>query len=106
MEEIQDPVQFFRFIERTDVQGCLVDFYAKWCGPCMKLAPILEQMREEYPLIAFAKVDCDESEMSDIVAANKIESLPTIGFYRNGKYFSRVAGFDPDSVRSVLDTMV
>lgn len=56
----------------------IIDFYADWCGPCRMVAPILEELSKEYPGIDFYKVNTEEE--SEIAAAFKIRSIPTILF--------------------------
>jgi len=58
---------------------CIVDFYADWCGPCKALAPVLEQLSEEYDgKIHIFKVDTEaEQELS---AAFAIRSIPSMLF--------------------------
>lgn len=56
---------------------CLVDFYATWCGPCKALAPILEELAEEYDgKIQIYKVDVDQEE--ELAAAFNVRSIPTL----------------------------
>nr|AIF26837.1 hypothetical protein [uncultured bacterium fosmid pJB102C1] len=58
---------------------CVIDFYATWCGPCKRLAPIMEELAEEYcEEVIFYKVDTDkERELARIFG---ISSIPSILF--------------------------
>lgn len=57
----------------------LVDFYATWCGPCKAIAPILDELQEEYKdKIDFYKVDSDIE--NELAAAFNIRSIPTLIF--------------------------
>lgn len=57
----------------------IVDFYATWCGPCRALAPILEELTEEYAgEVDFYKVDIDREE--ELAAAFGVRSVPTLLF--------------------------
>ncbi len=56
----------------------IIDFYADWCGPCKMVAPILEELSEEYPDITIYKVDTEvEQELSSVFG---IRSIPSILF--------------------------
>ena len=60
-------------------EPCIVDFYATWCGPCKRIAPVLEELSKEYKgKIKIYKVDVDQEK--DLAAAFGIESIPTIYF--------------------------
>ena len=60
-------------------EPCIVDFYASWCGPCKRIAPVLEDLSAEYKgKIKIYKVDIDQEK--DLAAAFGIESIPTIYF--------------------------
>jgi thioredoxin 1 len=54
----------------------LKDFYADWCGPCKTQDPILDELEEEYPDVAFEKVNVDEEQ--DVANEYQVRSLPTL----------------------------
>lgn len=83
------------FEEVVNTSGLvLVDFWATWCGPCRMVAPILEQLSEEYAgKLKIVKVNADEeSELLDRFA---ISSIPTILVYNNGEVVRTIVGAKP-----------
>lgn len=64
---------------------CIVDFYASWCGPCKRLAPILEELQQEYKgKIIIYKVNTETER--ELAGAFGIQSIPTLLFCpKNGK---------------------
>ena len=61
----------------------VIDFWATWCGPCMALAPVVESLATEFEGRAIiGKYNVDEE--SEFGAENRIRSIPTILFYKNG----------------------
>ena len=72
----------------------LVDFWAPWCGPCRMVAPIIEQLAEEYDgKIAFAKVNTDENPNTPSKLG--IRGIPTLIVYVDGEEADRMVGFAP-----------
>ena len=70
----------------------IVDFWADWCGPCLKVAPILEEIANEYN-VKIAKVHVDEQQ---ILAANyDISTIPTLMVFENGIPVKTVVGAQP-----------
>ena len=63
---------------------CVLDFSATWCGPCKRLAPIIDELAEEYSGKAYiGKIDIEECpELTDKFG---IMSVPTILFFKNGE---------------------
>lgn len=71
----------------------IIDFTAKWCGPCQKIAPFFEELsnKEDYlTKCSFYKVDVDEYQ--DISEYCGINSMPTFQFYFNGKKVDELIG--------------
>ena len=70
----------------------LVDFYADWCSPCMALAPILEEIAEEYAgKVKVCKVNVDkEMELS---RKFRVMSIPLLILFRNGEITQRLLGY-------------
>jgi len=60
----------------------LVDFWAEWCGPCKRFAPVFEQASEANLDIVFGKVDTEAEQA--LAAAAKIMSIPTLFAFRDG----------------------
>lgn len=73
----------------------LVDFWASWCGPCLRFAPVYDEVSAEHPDIAFAKVDT-EAERT-LAASASISSIPTLMAFRDGILVFRQAGALPAS---------
>ncbi|MFC1916734.1 thioredoxin [Chloroflexota bacterium] len=72
----------------------LVDFWAAWCGPCRMVAPIVEELAEEYEgRISFAKLDVDQNPKT--AASYSVMSIPTLLIFKNGEPVSNIVGFRP-----------
>jgi len=72
----------------------IIDFWAEWCGPCMIIAPIIEELAKEYAgKIVFGKINVDENQ--EIAAKFLIMSIPTLIFFKNGREVNRIIGLIP-----------
>ena len=69
----------------------VLDFSAAWCGPCKQLAPIIDELSEEYAgRIAVGK--CDIEEADDLTMEYGIRNVPTVLFITDGKVVDRFVG--------------
>jgi thioredoxin 1 len=101
MDEITDAT-FADEVIASEVP-VLVDFWAEWCPPCHRLAPVLEELATEYEGRArVVKLDADANPQT--VARYGILSMPTLTVYRAGEVVSQVIGAQPKAkLRAQLD---
>ncbi len=84
----------------------LVDFYAEWCPPCVKLEPILENIAEEYEgKVKVCKFNVDNNE--DIANEYYIQILPTIFLFKDGEVVGGIEGLaNKESIRRIIDSVL
>ena len=72
----------------------LVDFWAPWCGPCRMVAPVVEELSEDYDgKVKFVKLNTDENPM--IAGKYGIRSIPTLLIFKGGEQVGQIVGFRP-----------
>jgi thioredoxin 1 len=73
----------------------MVDFWATWCGPCRIVAPVVEQLADEYGErgLRVGKLDVDENPQT--AARYGVRSIPTILFFKDGQLVDRLVGAMP-----------
>lgn len=83
----------------------LIDFYASWCGPCKMLAPVLEEISQEYEgKVDIYKVDVDKEER--LAAFFDIRSIPTlISFTLNGEPKRSMGAKSKEQLRELLNSI-
>jgi thioredoxin 1 len=99
LTSIQDLVVF---INGRDI--VVLDFYAKWCGPCMRMAPEFDALAGSRPDIVFAKVDVEEAD-EDLCKRFYVSALPTFVFMRRGQIAGRVEGADMSAIKSHIEKL-
>jgi len=72
----------------------LVDFWAPWCGPCRMVAPVVEELAEEYDgKVKFLKLNTDDE--INTAAKYGIRSIPTLLMFKGGEAVDQIIGFRP-----------
>ena len=80
----------------------VVDFWASWCGPCMMLAPVMEELDGELPQIKFCKVNVDDER--DLAMEFQIDSIPTLLCVKAGHVVKRLVGYR-DALKKELEAL-
>ena len=72
----------------------MVDFWAAWCGPCRMVAPVIEQLADEYDgRLKVGKLDVDANQKT--ASRFNIRSIPSILFFKDGQHVDTVVGAVP-----------
>ena len=81
----------------------LVDFWATWCKPCLAIAPIVDELAEEYDgRITVARMDVDQNPKA--TSRYSIRSIPTLLIFKNGAPASHIVGLRPkEELKQSLD---
>lgn len=85
----------------------VVDFWATWCGPCMKLAPVIDELAEKYAdQVVIGKYNVEDE--TDFATENRIMSIPTILFFKNGEQVRelRLAGATREQLEANIEKLI
>ncbi|MER3424109.1 MAG: thioredoxin [Nitrospiraceae bacterium] len=84
----------------------MVDFWAVWCGPCQMVAPIVDELANEYAgKLRVYKLNTDENP--EIAGRYQVMSIPTILFFKNGQPVEKLIGARPKrQFKEVIDSLL
>ena len=84
----------------------VIDFWATWCGPCRMVAPIIDELAEEYDgKVLIGKCDVDAND--DVVAQYMVRNIPTIVFLKDGKQVDKHVGAGTkEQIKAKIDALL
>ena len=104
VEEAENDDDFKEKFRAHGGRLVLMDFHAKWCGPCKTIAPKINQLAAQYPEVYFIKIDVDECR--ETAGHYKVTAMPTFIFMKNSKTLATIKGANPLVLENKLDELL
>ncbi|ODQ65205.1 thioredoxin-like protein [Nadsonia fulvescens var. elongata DSM 6958] len=106
IQTISSLEEFTRSI--TSQKHVVIDFYAEWCGPCKAIAPLLQQLEDQYARqgVAFIKINVDTEATRTIVQSFEVTAMPTFVFLTNQQEVKRVKGANTSELKAAVAQLV
>ena len=101
VKEIESREQLDKIVKGNGL--VFVDFYASWCGPCMKIAPEIERLSDIYSHVLFYKVDV--GELDDVGTTYSIRAMPTFTLFKDGREMKRIIGGGVTALKKVQEAL-
>ena len=94
-----------QYLEYISSDRVVIDFNAKWCGPCRMLSPVLEEIAEEDADLVIMKIDTDL--LPDLAMEYKVSAIPALFFLKKGEVVGNNLGFlpKPQLVKLIKDKL-
>ncbi len=94
---------FQTIVEANEI--VILDFWAEWCGPCKRFAPIFEKVAEKYPNVVFGKIDTEAEQ--ELAAHFRIQSIPTIMVVKESQIiFSQPGALNEEILEKVVEKAI
>ena len=71
----------------------VIDLWATWCGPCLMLAPVIDEIEKEMPDVKFCKINVDDER--ELAMEFKVQSIPTVAVVKNNTFLDMSVGLVP-----------
>ncbi len=94
---------FQTIVEANEI--VILDFWAEWCGPCKRFAPIFEKVAEKHPNVVFGKIDTEAEQ--ELAAHFRIQSIPTIMVIKESQIiFSQPGALNEEILEKVVEKAI
>eukprot|EP00850_Spirogloea_muscicola_P013389 SM000090S24351 [mRNA] locus=s90:467746:469512:+ [translate_table: standard] len=103
--QVKTDSEFAAALEAAKDKLAVVDFTAKWCGPCRTIAPAFELLSNELDHVTFVKADIDEEGLQKTVAEAGISAVPTFHFYKTSTKIGEFSGADVKKLKDMVTVL-
>ena len=93
MEVLHLNKESFAKLTAQNEKAVLIDFWASWCGPCMKLTPELEALAADHDDLIVGKINIEEPANTELAVSLGVNSIPALFFYSNGQLEKQLVGY-------------
>lgn len=101
MKELNDG----NFVNETSNGVSFIDFWAPWCGPCVRMSPTIEYLANDNPNLVVAKVNVDDNPETS--KSFHVRNIPTMVFLKEGKEVKRLVGYQSiQDMQKVIDELM
>ena len=96
---IETTDHFYKIMLESNKKLLIIDFYATWCGPCKKIAPLLKEWQTKMePKIKIVKINVENDALAKIITEYGIRAMPTFVFFKNMKPVATIKGANPTNL--------
>lgn len=101
LKELKTREEFNKALKDAGEKLVVVDFFASWCTPCVRIVPYVRELAETYTNAVFYKVNVDENtETSEYYG---IKAMPTFILYKSGFKIERLQGADQEGLKALIE---
>lgn len=105
VQEILSSEKFIEIVESKDLHDkvIVIDFYASWCNPCIKLGDYLNKLVIKSENLVFFKINVDNEKCSHVIDKFDISSIPRILMIKNSTVIEDITGFNIEKLNNIIN---